>query len=223
MARYIITHSLLRAWLYAIKDNPYADATNEKDSMSDFLAVLRREPTSTTPAMQMGNDFEDLVTAIVTGAPTARYHEQKCGSYELVETWPLVTEHPWFEAAQEVAKYAKGGQLQYAAKKVVTVEGMELVLCGRLDILKAGIIYDIKYATKYERGKFYDSSQHPVYFELVPEATTFTYLVSDGTNVWTEAYYREDAPSIFPTIASFLNWLQVTGYMAIYKNKWLAL
>lgn len=223
MARYLMTHSLLRAWLYALRDNPYEDATTEKDPMEDFMRVLRREPTPTTPAIQNGNDFEDLVTGILTGATTARYHKKEWGADTYEETWPIITEHPWYEAACTVAEFARGGQLQLTARKDITVDGVDLLLYGRLDVLKAGTIYDIKYTSKYERGKFFDSTQHPVYFEIVPETPTFAYLVSDGTNVWTETYYREDSPSIYPTISAFLDWLQATGNMEVYKDKWLAL
>lgn len=31
MARFLMTHSLLSAWLYAMKGNPYEDATTERD------------------------------------------------------------------------------------------------------------------------------------------------------------------------------------------------
>ena len=65
MARYLMTHSLLSSWLYAMKDSPSEDATSERDAFGEFLQVLRREPTPTTEAMQKGIDFEDLVTAIV--------------------------------------------------------------------------------------------------------------------------------------------------------------
>ena len=31
MARYLMTHSLLSSWLYAMKENPYEDASTERD------------------------------------------------------------------------------------------------------------------------------------------------------------------------------------------------
>ena len=62
MARYLMTHSLLSSWLYAMKENPYEDMTSEKDSYTEFLTTLSRQPTPTSEAMQKGIDFEDLVT-----------------------------------------------------------------------------------------------------------------------------------------------------------------
>ena len=67
MNRCLMTHSLLSSWLYAIKGNPYEDATSERDPLAEFMLTLRREPTPINEAIQNGNDFEDLVTAIVAG------------------------------------------------------------------------------------------------------------------------------------------------------------
>ncbi len=202
MPRYMITHSLLSSWLYAIKGNPYEDATTERDPYAEFMAVLRREPTPTTEAMQKGIDFENLVTDIVNG----------CGD----------PNNGWYEAAAKIASIVKGGPLQVPAKREIEVNGMKILLYGRLDALKAGIIRDIKFSPGYERGKYIDSTQHPTYFEIVPEATAFEYLVSNGTDVWTEPYRREDTRSIIPIISEFLDWLYSVGLMPLYQQKWQA-
>lgn len=202
MAAYLMTHSLLYSWLYAIKENPYEDATTERDPMAEFMQVLRREPTETTEAMQNGIDFEDLVTDIVNGRGDA--------------------ENKWFDAAQKAAAIVRGGQLQYKARKTITVSGIDFVLYGRLDCLKAGTVYDLKFSKSYDRGKYIDSTQHPTYMEIIPEATQFTYIVSNGTDVWTETYRRDEVSDIKPVIADFVSWLEAVGLMPLYKEKWLA-
>lgn len=202
MDRYLVTHSLLSSWLYAMKESPYDDATTERDTYAEFLATLNREQTPTTEAMQNGIDFENLVTDIVNGRGDPS--------------------HQWYEAAKKIAGIVKGGLLQYKAKREITVRGMELVLYGRLDVLKAGRITDIKFTSNYEVGKYFDSTQHPMYFEIVPEANEFIYLVSNGSAVWPEPYRREDTPSIIPVIEDFLAWLERQGLMNIYKEKWLS-
>ena len=154
MARYLITHSLLTSWLYAIKENPFEDMTSERDPMADFMTVLRREPKERTPAMQDGINFEGLVTVITKGGGDPR--------------------DKWYEAASQIAAIAKGGQLQYRAKREIQVGDMTVLLYGILDVLKAGTIYDIKFSKGYERGKYIDSTQHPTYFELIPEAEQFS-------------------------------------------------
>ena len=203
MAAYLMTHSLLSSWLYAISDNPYEDATTERDPMEEFMQVLRREPTETTEAMQKGIDFEDLVTDIVNG------HGDP--------------ENKWFAAAQKVAAIVSGGQLQYKARRRITVSGMEFVLYGRLDCPKAGTIVDIKFSSKYDRGKYFDSTQHPTYMEIIPEAVQFVYVISNGTEVWTEPYRRDEVTDIKPIISDFISWLDAVGLMPVYKEKWLAL
>lgn len=203
MERYLMTHSLLSSWLYSIKDNPYEDLTSERDQNAEFMQALNREHTSRTAAMQNGVDFEDLVTDITNG----------CGNQK----------SNWYDAACKVASVVGGGQLQYKARKEIQVSGLTLVLYGRFDCLKAGVIYDIKFSENYEVWKYLDSTQHPTYFELVPEADKFTYLVSNGTNVWPESYRRDETPSIIPVIEDFLAWLQLHGLMGIYTKKWLAL
>lgn len=202
MDRFLMTHSLLSSWLYTMKESPYEDATTERDSFAEFMQTLHRVPTPTTDAMQKGINFEDLVTDITRGIgdPNDR----------------------WYDAAAKVARRVQGGVLQYKALKEIQVGGLALVLYGRLDCLKAGEIIDIKFSGSYDVGKYFNSTQHPTYFEIVPEANRFTYLVSNGSAVWPETYRRDETPSIKPTISDFLDWLQAMGLMDIYKDKWLA-
>ena len=92
-----------------------------------------------------------------------------------------------------------------------------------LDCLKAGEIIDIKFTKSYDTGKFFSSTQHPTYFELIPEARQFTYIASNGRDVWPETYFREDAPSIFPVISDFFDWLRAVDLMQVYQEKWATL
>ena len=204
--RYLMTHSLLSSWLYAMKENPYEDATTERDSYEEFLQVLRRETSITTPAMQNGIDFEDLVTAIIKNDQEGMKLNPK-----------------WFDAACKVAEIIGDGLLQYRARKVISVAGMEFVLYGRLDALSAGVIYDIKFSGSYDVGKYIDSTQHPTYLELVPEAKEFVYLVSNGTQVWTtDRYRRDEVRDIREVIADFIEWLNANDLMAVYMEHWQA-
>lgn len=206
MPRYLMTHSLLSAWQYSMEENPYEDATNETDPMGDFLKVLRREPREPTEAMQNGIDFEDMVTSIANGAE-----------------WQTDKEHRWYNAAAKVADIVRGGSFQFKARKQIEVAGTPILLYGILDVLKAGTIYDVKFSKSYDRGKYIDSTQHPTYFELVPEAFAFKYLVSNGSSLWTETYRRDETPSIIPVAADFLGWLEAVDLMDVYRKNWVAL
>ena len=79
------------------------------------------------------------------------------------------------------------------------------------------------FSSQQKTGKFFSSTQHPTYFELIPEARQFTYLASNGSAVWPETYRREEAPSIFPVISDFLDWLRATDLMQVYQEKWATL
>ena len=222
MDRYLMTHSLLSSWLYTMRENPYEDVTTEKDPMAEFMQTLRREPSPPTEAMQKGIDFEDLVTAILTGKENANYHSTSRDGTQMLKVYRL-SEHPMYEAACKVAGMIQGAKLQYVAKKQVTIAGMDFLLYGRLDAMKEGRIFDIKYSGSYERGKFRDSTQHPMYYELVPEIMNFTYVVSNGSDVWTEVYWFDQIPRIEPVITDFVQWLQDMNLMETYKQYWGAM
>ena len=198
--RYLMTHSLLSSWIWSMKDSPYADATNEADPMESFMRVLRREPGEVTDAIQNGNEFEELVTDIASG-------------------WDRDTKH-WHDAAAQIAQKVRGGVFQFKGYKDAQICGMDVLLYGKLDVLKAGTIYDIKFSKNYDVGKFFESTQHPMYFELVPEADRFEYLVSNGSGVWTEAYRRDETRSILPDIEAFYGWLETVGLMDLYREYW---
>ena len=89
--------------------------------------------------------------------------------------------------------------------------------------MKAGEIIDVKFTKSYDAGKYFGSTQHPTYFELIPEARQFTYIASNGRDVWPETYFREDAPSIFPVISDFFDWLRAVDLMQVYQEKWATL
>lgn len=229
MPRYLMTHSLLSSWLYAIKNDPFEDATTERDAYSEFLDYLNKVETPPTEDMLNGMEFEKLVTDIATGSfhPTYEWEHDKNGNLVVEPNSGEPMGHysypRWYNAADNVACVVRGGQFQYKAKKSVNVGGIEFLLYGKLDVLKAGTIYDIKFSKNYDRGKYFGSTQHPLYLELVPEAGEFTYLVSNGTDVWTETYFREDTRSIFPVIADFTDWIKAQGLFPIYSEKWSAL
>ena len=88
-----------------------------------------------------------------------------------------------------ISPIIENGAYQISGKKVIKVDGINVLLYGRLDVLKGGIIYDIKRVTKYAPQKYLKSYQHPVYLELFPDAQKFVYLVYDDTEkLHTETY-----------------------------------
>ena len=204
MPRYLITQSLLSSWNYL--HNCYDGC--EEDAYNEFLDTLNRVPKETTPEMQNGIDFENEVYKTAAGI--------------------LRTPHPkWEQGIQSVATVIKGAQTQVKAQRELTVAGIDLLVYGILDGLKAGSIFDVKFSNKKFgsaelAGKYLDSPQHPTYFYIVPEAYEFTYLVSDGEDIYPERYTPKDTRP-FPEIAKeFLESLEAMKLLDVYKEKWEA-
>ena len=195
MPKLLITQSLLGAWLYQYQ------AFDQESAHKDFLRVLRREKSNPTQAILDGIQFENMVTACCEGSPPPEGHK-------------------WGEAVRAIADRVRGAQFQVVAQRVAVVREIPFLLYGRLDALKAGVIYDIKFSRSYQVGKYLDSPQHPMYFSLVPEARRFEYLVFTGSDVCVEGYDREDTPEIFPTIRNFINYLETSKLDKIYCQKW---
>lgn len=196
---YRLTHSLLEKWMRCTDPDTATD-----ESFKSFLDALERKPTVKTPAMLAGIAFEARVNALVDGS------------------LPMPTETPTTEdkVVRQIASTLYGAQLQVREEKPVQLEGLDILLVGVADALRAGILYDIKRVQRYEYGKYQFSTQHPMYFELFPEAARFTYLIFDGQYLYREDYRRGDFEPIETTAAAFLRYLDGAGLMETYKKHW---
>ena len=199
---YWMTQSLLNSWLYFLNaDDAYADTARDS-----FLATLRRQPQEPSKAMLDGIRFEDLVNRLV--------------AHETVDTAAEGIDAKWLQAAMKIAHKCAGGVSQAPVCGTLHTAGMDFVLYGICDYVKAGVIIDIKKPTRYEYGKYFDSPQHPMYLHLLPEAKRFDYLIFDGTYVHRETYRRGDYEPIENKIHKFINWLGDMGLLDEYKRHW---
>ena len=183
----LITATLLNSWKYLF--NNQAGEESQETLYNDFLKVLKREPTETTPAMALGNEFE-----------------KEC--YE--------------GKVEGISEIIKGGAFQLSTSKIETIGNYNFLLYGRIDVLKNGIIYDIKRVGKYsDVQKYYTSVQHVMYLKLIPQAKEFKYLISDSECIYTETYDRNDIiEPIETTIINFVNWLKRNDLFDLYVEKW---
>lgn len=195
--RFLITQSLLGSWLYQY------NAYDIEQAHKDFLSTLNREQRKPTKAILDGIQFENMVTAYCEGAEPNK-------------------EHKWFHSIKECGDVLKGAQFQVPVYKDKIIDGIPFLLYGRIDALKAGIIYDLKFSHSYEPGKYLASPQHPMYFECCPEAVKFIYIISNGSEMYQESYSRTDSPTIDSTIMEFIHYLEFTGLDKIYVEKWKA-
>lgn len=198
----LITQSLLSSWGYMF--NCWEDG--QEQAKEDFMRSLNREPIPANEAMQAGIDFERAVYAEAAGQPHPDYPK-------------------WESGIRQVADIIRGGQVQVNLRRPITVDGTRFLIHGVLDVLKAGIIYDVKYKVKSFgsldlAGSYVDSPQHPAYFYLVPEAREFRYLVSDGTDLYIETYARQNTAYIGDLIAEFVTSIKAMGLYELYTEKW---
>lgn len=206
MESLLITQSLLSAWNYLFA----AREGGEEKAEEDFMRTLRREPSETSEAMQKGINFESLCYQIADGK-----FNPDLGGYP--ET---------YEGASKIASLIKGGQYQVRLSDHIEVGGLDFLLYGILDVLRAGVIYDIKFKTKSIgsidtlAGSYFESAQHPAYLYLVPEAIRFEYLVSDGIDLYKEVYRREDTRKIGDIIEEFSASIKRMGLWDLYTEKW---
>ena len=196
--RYLITPSLLNSWLYLYRAfEGYEDAAFE-----DFKRTLHRERSVPNEAMQAGIDFENAVVAAADGAQAKN------------------------QCVADIADIVRGGVTQVVLYQDKHIAGIDFLLYGRLDYIKAGTIFDIKYSKNYEVGKFLNSAQHPFYLEICPGAREFEYLISNGNDVFREKYRRSGAEllgrSLEDYIIEFVEFLRASGLLGLYFEKWKA-
>lgn len=196
-----MTQSLLSSWLYYVS----AEDGQTETALKEFLSTLRREKVERTKAMSDGIRFEALVNSFATAGEPVK---------------EIIPNEKWRKAAQRFARLCADGQKQVQVSGTMTASGMDFVLYGVCDYVKAGRIFDIKKVFRYEYGKYCTSPQHPMYFYLLPEATRFDYLIFDGTFCYLETYRRCDCNPIEQTIAEFIRWMQDTGNLELYKTHW---
>jgi hypothetical protein len=204
MERYLITQSIISSWSYM---HDCFDGC-EDDAREDFLNALNRVKKEPSQAMLNGLAFEDEVYRCAAGAPRKRHQN-------------------WEPGIQMVAKIIRGAPVQVRVSRELSVCGMTFLVYGILDALKDGTIYDVKFLNKSlgsteVYGKYLQSAQHPFYFYLVPEAEEFSYLISDGQDLYIETYRPEICRTAAEIIEEFISSITASGHLDLYKEKWLA-
>lgn len=186
MTRYLITPTLLNSFQYYIQDEYKSPA----DSRADFLKTLSREKFEPNETMQKGIDFENTVKFL-------------CDSFRERNINDFNTPH------EAIANIVNNGLWQQTVKKDLTVGNQEFLLYGKCDVIKRDTIYDIKFTSNYEVGKFLDSAQHLIYLYCL-DLPKFQYLVSDGEEYWVEDYHNHAGieDEIKSKISDFMGYLE---------------
>lgn len=192
MSKIRLTKTLLDSYAWVFKKD---------DGYEDFLRTLNREKSPPTEAMLNGQQFENCVNNALNGV-------------EIDE------DHKWYKGIKTMADYLKGSQQQVTLFRDIEVDGQKFLLHGVLDYLRSGVVYDCKFSKSYRLNKYLDSSQHPVYMYLVPEARRFEYLSCDGTWVYKEIYPRDIIPPVENYIRPFTKFCKERGLWKIVEEKW---
>jgi hypothetical protein len=139
------------------------EGTGEKE-MKDLLDALNKVKKGKTPEMQAGIDFENDIRGVCDGTGMT---DDFC--------------------VQEAADIVKGGLWQQRVSRHLDGD----LAYGIADVIRRDTIFDIKRTFKYEIGKYEGSIQHLIYMyaAVIPK---FEYVVSDGAEVYIEAYRWEE-------------------------------
>jgi hypothetical protein len=202
MTKYLITPTLINSFQYYIEDEFKSPA----DSRADFLKTLSKEKFKPTEAMQKGIDFEADIKA-------------KCDGYILLDG----EENPNYETVcGEITGIVKDGLWQQTCKKELKIGNQEFLLYGKIDVIKRDTIYDIKYTSNYELGKFLGSAQHLIYLYCTG-LSKFKYLISNGKDFWIEDYFNSVniENTIKNKINNFLSYLENDSEAKnLFQTKW---
>jgi len=190
--KYLITQSLLSSWQWSLRLD---------DGYKDFLKTLNREPIQPTKATLDGQQFENVLNAVLDGQT-------------------LENTHKWYKPIRQLAGELDGASKQVRISRDLKFGNVTFVCYGVLDYLKEGIITDTKYSKTYRVGKYLDSPQASMYMFLVPEAYRFDYKISDGEWVYTESYTPDEVEPIKLTVERFIKFLSKMRLTEIYKEKW---
>jgi hypothetical protein len=138
---------------------------SDGEDKNAILDTLNKVETIKSPAMQAGIDFEENIQNICEGVvfePTN--DEERC--------------------LLEVANIVCGGMWQQRISRELDGD----LVYGIADVIKRDTIFDIKWVSQYELGKYEGSIQHLIYMYST-EIPNFKYLIFDGHEIYEEAYY----------------------------------
>ena len=204
MTKYLITTTLLNSYQYYINDEFKSPA----DSRADFLKTLSKEKFEPNEAMRKGIDFErDIQYATNPFNQIDIFHADYDEKQHIIN---------------QIAKIVNGGLWQQTCKKDLHIGDKDFLLYGKMDVVKRDTVYDIKFTSNYELGKFLDSAQHLIYLYCTG-LPKFQYLISDGEDFWIEDYHNHAniENEIKSKISDFLGYLENDKEAKeMFETKW---
>lgn len=195
-----ITPSLYEAvrWFIAIDDKPY----------QELLDTLNKVSTPPNEAMLNGIQFEDDICAYCAGKSVQ----------------DMAIEEPYAECVKEIGGIVSGTVLwQQPVSKPIIIGSEPYMLFGKTDVIKRDWIYDIKFTSSWEPGKYMQSIQHLVYM-YATDIPNFAYLPSDGRSVYREDYHWSESAytRLHSKCAELISYLKGDPVLwAAYQKNWI--
>ena len=197
---FLITPSLLNSW-----GNIWNCVDYVRESAKDEISIEDKQ------SLAMEKAFKEFLDTLSQLPMEPNIYMQKGIDFE----------EECYKGNTVISPIIEDGAYQVVGKKTMEIDGLNILLYGRLDVLKGGTIYDIKRVTRYAPQKYLKSFQHSTYLELFPSAKKFTYLVYDDTEkLHEETYYRDECVNIKVVIADFINWLKENDLFDNFISKW---
>lgn len=197
---YLVTPSLLNSWGNIWECQKYVrEAQNDEISLEDKIEIARNKAV------------EEFITTLkrIKTEPTEAMIKG------------IQFEDECYEGKTCISPIIENGCYQIVGTKRVKVNGMNFLMYGRLDVLKGGVIYDIKRTRQYSIQKYLSSYQHGFYLDLFERAYKFQYLAYDDKDkLHYENYYRDEYEPTINVISRFINWLKDNDLLDLYKENW---
>lgn len=195
----LVTPSLLNSWLYI-----WLSRANVKESANDAICLEDKQD------LAMQKAYDEFLSTL--------RREQTPPNGNMLRG--IQYEDDCYKGLTDASPIIKGGAFQIVGKKDVVVDNVPFLMYGRLDVLKNGIIYDIKRVTRYATQKYLHSAQHGFYMDLFPNASQFTYLAFDGNKLHQETYYRGQYKPTEAILSDFIQWLRENNLWDVYASLW---
>ena len=195
----LVTPSLLNSWLYI-----WLSRDNVKESANDAICLEDKQD------LEMQKAYDEFLGTL--------RREQKPPNENMLRG--IQYEEDCYKGLTDASPIIKGGAFQIVGKKNVVVDNVPFLMYGRLDVLKNGIIYDIKRVTRYATQKYLHSAQHGFYLDLFQDARQFTYLAFDGNKLHQETYYRGQYKPTEAILSDFIQWLRENNLWDVYASLW---
>lgn len=195
----LVTPSLLNSWLYI-----WLSRDNVKEIANDAICLEDKQD------LAMQKSYDEFLGTL--------RREQTPPNENMLRG--IQYEEDCYKGLTDASPIIKGGAFQIVGKKYVVVDNVPFLMYGRLDVLKNGIIYDIKRVTRYATQKYLHSAQHGFYLDLFQDARQFTYLAFDGNKLHQETYYRGQYKPTEAILSDFIQWLRENNLWDVYASLW---